>query len=311
MTEFEDKHPRSAETGQFARKIQSAPEVTLSPAVDPDAAVPGILASLKTVMLEEGQLIRGWKSAVESGEKSAAEVLAELEAINAGGTCAEHPTGRWYGMVSAASCFQCRIAMATEHALRPGPEPVPVRRTARAAKEVMRGAVLSYDHDDDQGISTSVTAYNGDEAFNAAIRDMLDAPADAPVFITDTVTESGDYTKEYDHEMAVSAGGRTATFEGLHSLIRALERSDPDGPLEMALRLMRASKARRPLLYGPAAVYPKTGKPFFAHITQVFEHGQEVTIRIMRLNGFEEYLPISAISAITETDQTEIYPESD
>lgn len=313
MTDFEDKHPRSPGTGQFARKIQGSPDVSLgSPGVDPEVAVPAILASLKTVMLEDGNTIRGWKNAVDSGEKTAAEVLAEMEAINAGGTCSEHPGGQQYGNISAVSCFPCRIAMATEYALRPGPEPVPVGSSSRnVPQEPRRGPELSFDHDDDTGISTSTTALTGDEALDAAVRQLLDVPADAKVAITDTVTESGDYTKEYDHELTVSAGGKTATFEGLGSLMRALDRRDPDGPMEMALRLMRASDARRPLLSGPAAVYPKLGsKPFFAHITQVFEEGWTPQIRVMHLNGLEEYIPVSAISVITETDQTKIYDES-
>ena len=312
MNDFEDKHPRSPGTGQFARKVQGTPEVTLGSSVDPDSAIPAILASLKTVMLDDANLIRGWKNAVDSGEKTAAEVLAEMEAINTGGTCAEHPTGVWYGMISPSICFRCRIAMATEHALRPGPEPVPVGSSSRRVPgEPRRGPQLSYDHDDDTGVTMSTTTVTGDEALDAAVRQMLDVPADAKVTITDTVTESGDYTKEYDHELTVSAGGKTAIFDGLGSLMRALDRRDPDGPLEMAMRLMRASDARRPLLFGPAAVYPKlSDKPFFAHITQVYEQGWSPTIRVMHLNGLEEYIPVSAISVITETDQTEIYPES-
>lgn len=310
---FEDLHPREAGSGKFEKKNFGEPDVSLSaPAVPAEEAVPAIIAALKSVSMDHNAITRGWSNAMKSGEMSASEVLAEMETINQGGNCSEHPTGYWYGMFSPSTCFQCRIAMATEHTLRSGPEPIPVGRTAKAAKQVQSRQQLSYDHDDDTGITTSTTALTGDEALDAAVRQMLDVPSDTPVAITDTVTESGDYTKEYDHEITVKAGGKTATFDDLGSLIRALDRRDPDGPLEMALRLMRASDARRPLLSGPAAVYPKlSDKPFFAHITQVYPHGGNPTVRVMRLNGLEEYIPLSAISVITETDQTEVYtPQS-
>ena len=311
---FEALHPREAGSGKFEKKNFGEPDVSLSaPAVTAEEAVPAIIASLDSLYEELNNIRRRWTNAMKVGDMSAAEVLAEMEAINVDGYCQDHPKHRNYGGLTAVYCFQCRIAMATEHALRQGPEPVPVsRESVRARREPWPVTELDYTYDEDAGSSTTTTAMTGDEAFESAVRSMLGAPAGAEVTVTDVTNEYGDYTKEYDHEITVKAGDRTATFDGLGSLMRALDRKDPDGPLEMALRLMRAVDARRPLLSGPAAIYLKWGgKPIIAHVTQVFQLRDTASIRVMGVDGREQYIESHTIAAITETDQTKIYEEED
>lgn len=280
---------------------------------DPERTVDQIFSALDTDYSSVSAYLRERKRSLAAGESTVAEILAELAANNSNGKCQRHEHNHG---ITASYCDGCLLALATEAAINPRPAPVPLGDRPRpgGGHVVEPGVTLSEYRDEEFGTSTTKKTMTGDESFEAAIRKMLGAPADAKVTVTDETTESGDYTKEYYTEITVEAGGISTSFDGLGALMRKLDEKDENGPTEMAMRLMQATDARRPLLSGPAAIYLKKdlyngAEPMFAHVTQVFKSMQEPQIRLLHLDGREEYIHAASIAAITETDQTTIYEE--
>lgn len=310
MTSFDVLHPRSEDSGRFTTTTHGDPGLTLGNTPDPEKVVTTVFDVIGTATGVGCHFVRERKQALAAGEMTTEEVFAEMAAINHGGSCQRHK-GDNIGF-TASYCEKCRIAMALEYIINPGPEPVPLGGPPRRGPRhsLRTGELLSEDWNEDLGTNTTTHAMTGDEKFEAAIRTMLGSPANAKVTVTDMTTESGDYTKDYDTRITVKAGRKSATFEGMGELMRKLDEKAEDGPVEMALRLMRATKARRPLLSGPAAIYRRhshsSPKAEFAHITQVYSSGEQ-TIQVLYLDGRVDYISARTIVAITETDQTQTW----
>lgn len=310
-SQFEAAHPRDAGSGRFDTKVHGESGVALVPAVPAEEVIARAFDALESAWAPGHDYVRTTKQAIRAGRTAASDVLADIASWGSG-VCSRHQSLDHWGLPTASICEKCRIIMATEAVSQPRPAPVPTGPApAYRNREPSPSEELDYTFDEERGSSTTTTAMTGDESFETAVRRMLGAPEDAPVTVTDKTTESGDSTREFYTEITVSAGSKTQTFEGLGSLMRELVKTEPEGPMEMALRLMRANNARRPLLTGPAAIYRRQNrtKPEFAHVVQVLPSGSDPRIQVLHLDGRMEFIYLGGIEAIHETDQTEIYEE--
>ena len=300
--------------GQFTGHGHGEAPVSLAARpVDPEQVVSRVLDAICAPHSDSWHYGIAKKHAMQDGEATAAEVFEEMSEQNHNGRCRSHQNSL---RILILSCVACRVAMAMEHAVNPGPEPVPIGPAPRPTmgSPVKKKELVSEEWDEVARSNTKTRVLTGDEAFEAALRNMLGAPAGAKVTVTDVTAEYGDYTKEYVTEITVKAGDKTATFEGMGALMRRLDEKDPDGPLEMAQRLVQASGARRPLLKGPAAIYLRQNlyngaKPEFAEVMGVYGTGRDPRIHVLYQDGRDGFIYVNTIAAITETDQTEIYEE--
>lgn len=159
------------------------------------------------------------------------------------------------------------------------------------------------------------TEMSGDEQFEAAVRRLFGAPADAKVTVVEEKYEDwSTYTGDYSTEIEVTCGDRKRTFDGLSDLTRELTRGPSSEPVRMALRFMRAVDADRPLLQGPAAVYLDRGysapAPVFGRVLNCYLHGRDRFMDFAHTDGRREYIHFNQVVAIQETDQSSIYEES-
>lgn len=301
--------------GQFAPETHGEPGVALAPARSYDAedVATGILADLRDIPeMWTRELFYGTHEAARTGKVSFTEFLDDLIAKNHGGRCQRHEHDPFD---TERYCHDCHIAFMVE--ARTNPKPLPSPRgviPGPPRHHHLNARQLSYDYDEDTRVVQSTSTMTGDEKFEAAIRRMFNAPADAPVEVIQEDTESGtEWTRETDTEITVKCDGREAVYSYMGDLMRALDRTEQN-PEAMALRFMRATSGERPLLNGIAAVYLHNGeygtpKPVFGKIRNVFS-GRDACMDFLHIDGRQDYIYFNRVVAILETDQSSEYDES-
>jgi hypothetical protein len=312
------RHPKGIPAGgQFAPDAHAEPALALAAprSYDPEAVAMGILNDLRNI--PEGwtrELFYGTHQAVQTGETTFGKFLDGLIAKNHGGRCERHEHDADHS--PERYCNDCHVAFMVE--ARTNPKPLPSPRGIIPVRQVnhhLESQQLSYDYDEELRVSNTTTKLTGDEKFEAAIRRMFKAPADAPVEVIQEDTESGtDWTRETSTEITVKCGDREAVYEYMGSLMKALDQDEQD-PQAMALRFMRATDGERPLLLGVAAVYLHKGEysdpvPVFGKIRNVFS-GRDACMDFLHVDGRQEYLKFNRVVAILETDQSSEYDESE
>jgi hypothetical protein len=302
--------------GQFATTAHAEPGITLTAprGYDPEAVAKGILNDLRQIPESwTRELFYGTVNAVQAGETSYEEFLDGLLAKNHGGRCKKHEFDRFD---TERYCNACHVSFMVE--ARTNPKPLPVPRgviPVRQENYPLDEQQLSHDYDEEFRVSNTTTKMTGDERFEAAVRRLFKAPADATVEVIQEENESGtDWTRETSTEITVKCDGREAKYAYLGSLMKALDQAEQN-PQAMALRFMRADSGERPLLNGIAAVYLHKSEysdpvPVFGKIRNVFAGGSEPSMDFLHLDGRQEYLKFNRVVAILETDQSSEYNES-
>ncbi|MET4143783.1 hypothetical protein [Arthrobacter sp. UYCo732] len=319
MTENITRQPAGIPVGgQFAPSAHAEASITLTkpPGYDPEQVAKGILNDLRDI--PEGwtrELFYGTHEAVKAGKTTYPHFLDGLIARNRGGRCERHEHDS--GHSPEQFCHDCHISFMVE--ARTNPRPLPVPRgviPVRQENHRLEGQEISSDYDEEFRISNTTRKMTGDERFEAAVRRLFKAPADAEVEVIEQETESGtDWTRETSTELTVKCGDRKATYEYMGSFMRALDRAEQN-PQAMALRFMQATSAERPLLKGIAAVYVSKGEfsdpvPVYGKIRNVFAGGSDPSMDFLHLDGRQEYLSFNRVVDILETDHSSQYIEKD
>lgn len=302
--------------GQFAPETHGEPGVVLAPArsYDPEAVAKGILADLRDIPERwTTELFYETHQQARAGKVSFTEFLDGLIEKNRGGRCVRHEHDSDHS--PERYCHDCHIAFMVE--ARTNPKPLPAPRGIIPGPPVQHPLVreeLSTVSYENTGVEHSTSKMTGDEKFEAAIRRMFNAPANAPVEVIQEEFESGtDWTRETSTEITVKCDGREAVYSYMGDLMKALDRAEQD-PQAMALRFMRATSGERPLLNGIAAVYIHNGeygapKPVFGKIRNVFS-GHDACMDFLHIDGRQDYIYFNRVVAILETDQSSEYDES-
>lgn len=315
--------PKGAPTGgQFAACDRPESEVSLpadtAQVLDSEKVMRRILDNIKAIpAVWAGDMYRSTHKSVSSGEKTWDEAMDELVATNNDGRCERHKDSPAQSSPESY-CNECHVAFMVEAQINPKPLPVPVGGAVGAqTNHHLKPTGTSETEYTSENSSHTKEGMTGDEKFQAAIRRMFGAPADADVaVITEEWSNWTEYTEEHENSIEVTCDGVSRKYDDMGALMRCLHNDQEDGPIAMALRFMRATEAKRPLLYGPAAVYLRTGpysppKPVFGKIHNVYSSGRHPQIDFMHPDGRREYLYINKIAAIRETDQSGIYHERD
>lgn len=304
--------------GQFAPSAHAEPGITLTAArgYDPEAVAKGILNDLRDIPERwTSELYYDTHHAARAGKVSYAKFLDGLIAKNRNGRCERHEHDPRHS--PEEYCNDCHVAFMVE--ARTNPKPLPLPRGVIPVGPVshfLESQQLSYDYDEDTRVSNTSTKMTGDEKFEAAVRRMFNAPADATVEVIDEETEHGtDWTREASNEITVKCDGRVAVYEHMGSFMTALDQVERN-PQAMARRFMRSTEGERPLLVGVAAVYLRNGdygtpKPVFGKIRNVFSGGIDPCMDFLYLDGRQDYLGFDRVVAILETDQSSEYDESE
>jgi hypothetical protein len=317
MTENIARQPAGIPAGgQFASSAHAEPGITLTTPrkYDPEAVAKGILNDLRQIPESwTRELFYGTVNAVQAGETSYEEFLDGLLAKNHGGRCKKHEFDRFD---TERYCHDCLTSLMVE--ARTNPKPLPVPRgviPVRQENHRLTGQEIDSAYDEEFRVSNTTSKMTGDERFEAAVRRLFNAPANATVEVIQEETESGtDWTRETSTEITVKCDGRKAVYEYMGSFMKALDQAEQN-PKAMALRFMRADSGERPLLNGIAAVYLHKSEysdpvPVFGKIRNVFPGGSEPSMDFLHLDGRQEYLKFHRVVAILETDQSSEYDES-
>ncbi|GAA4032646.1 hypothetical protein GCM10023063_14940 [Arthrobacter methylotrophus] len=318
MTENISRQPAGIPAGgQFAASAHSEPGISLGEPrrYDPEKVVTGILNDLRDIPERwTGELYYGTHKAIRAGETTFEKFLDGLIAKNHSGRCAFHEQSSDHS--PERYCHDCHVAFMVE--ARTNPKPLPSPRGVVPGPPQQHHLIrqeLRSDYDGDTRVEQTTSRMTGDEKFEAAIRRMFKAPADAPVEIIQEDYESGtDWTRELSTEITVKCDGREAVYEYMGSLMKALDGAEQN-PQAMALRFMRATAGERPLLNGIAAVYLHNceygaPKPVFGKIRNVFS-GRDASMDFLHIDGRQEYLRFNRVVAILETDQSSEYIEKE
>lgn len=313
MTENIARQPAGIPAGgQFAPSAHAEPGITLTAArdYDPEDVATGILEDLHRLPEHwTSELYYGTHKAVRAGETSYEEFLDGLLAKNHGGRCKEHEFDRFD---TEMYCHDCLTSLMVE--ARTNPKPLPSPRgviPVRQQDHYLEKKTVDFESGDSSSFETS--AMTGDEQFEAAVRRLFKAPSDAKVEVIMEESEDwSDYTGHSETEITVKCDGRQATYAYMGSFMKALDQAQYD-PEAMALRFMTADRAERPLLKGIAAVYIHKEyadpAPVFGKIRNVFSGADGKFMDFLHLDGRQEYLYLSQVSAILETDQSREYNE--
>jgi hypothetical protein len=311
-------HPRAGD-GTFSETYHPEGTVTLAaPAprtYDPEEFLVGGLEDLRHLPVEwTRELYYGTRKAVQAGETTYEEFLDGLLAKNHGGRCKKHEFDRFD---TERYCHDCLTSFMVE--ARTNPKPLPSPRgvvPVRQENHRLTGQEIDYSYDEEFRVTNTTTKMTGDEQFEAAVRRMFKAPADAAVEVIQEETESGtEWTRESSTEITVKCGDREAVYNYMGDLMKALDQAEQN-PQAMALRFMRADSGERPLLNGIAAVYLSKGDysdpvPVFGKIRNVFSGGREPSMDFLHIDGRQEYLKFDRVVSILETDQSSDYDESE
>ena len=308
------KHPRAGD-GTFSEVHHPEGAVALAvPAArgyDAEAVATGILEDLYDLPVDwTRELYHGTRKAVHAGETTYEEFLDGLLAKNHGGRCKEHEFDRFD---TEQSCQDCLTSLMVE--ARTNDKPLPTPRgviPVRQGDHHLEKKAVDFDSGDSSSRETS--SMTGDEQFESAVRRLFKAPADAKVEVIMQENEDwSTYTGESSTEITVKCAGREATYSYMGSFMKALDQAQYD-PEAMALRFMTADCAERPLLKGIAAVYLHKGYadpvPVFGKIRNVFSGADGKFMDFLHLDGRQEYLYLSSVSAILETSQSREYNEN-
>ena len=305
MTTQQNRQPDGIPAGgQYA--VTTRRTATL--ALDPAASATVVLADVAE-LLSEG-IGEELKARLEAEDPEA--LLAEMEAENVDGRCPED-AGRPADSLTAW-CPKCVRAQALEHRLRPTPPP--------AVYGVIPPGVPNYrlekltDPAFDSDTHTTTTVMSGEDSFNKAARALLDVGDDAPISVTEAVTDHSPqwWTANFSTEITVSSAGRSATYPDLGALMRAVDAGTRPEVEETALRFCQSPVVRHPLLDGTAAVCLWAGdgteaEVLYGRILMVHRLGESSTVAILLRDGSRRDVPMEAISAILETEETLVVPE--
>lgn len=307
---------RDKSNGRFSEQAQSEPTgVALGAGHDPVSVVHDVLVTIERDRTHLFWFRLGFVKSLEEGEKTHRAVFQEMLEANHGGRCSRHKDEEAKHSPERY-CDDCHLAFIVEARINPKPEPVPVSEPpVRPGRHFLRrGEQLGYE---DLGHSQSKTtsAMSGDEKFHAAARALLDAPADAEVKVEmEEWQDWSTYTGESSTSITVTAGDKSASFEHMGALMKALDQAERPDVITMAMRFMQAVDAPRPLLHGPAAVYLNRGEyqtpePVFGKVLNVFSQQRDPQILFIHMDGRKEFIYTQQILTIEETDQSAVYEE--
>lgn len=280
-----DEHPRAG-TGKFIDREHQPPGLGLTGGPGPAQIIDMILANL-TDEPSTAAHVRGLLST-----SSADEVLKALDEDNAGGRCTVCADGT--ASFNPAWCSRCLIARSLEYRLRPTPDPT--------VYGVVPGPPKHYDVEPGNPDAT------GDEAFHAAVRNLLRAPASTAVSVNLTASPT-DWTVDYPEEIIVRAGTGIAVYQDLGALMRALDSASRPETSTLARQFCDDRSVPGPHFYGNAAVYvyaadgthpkPVFGWPTMVHVLRGEEH-----LQVLQRDGSEVLIRMEEIAGILETSET-------
>lgn len=296
--------------GQYTERSHGEPSVSLQPGTDPHQQVDGIYAALRSQHSDMTTSVA--KELLAIYRKHGADAaLEEAKTYSHGGRCKFHADR---SASALGWCIECKIAYAVDAWTNPAPTPTPYGVQPGPEKQHRLTTFdTSVEDDEESSVRYETSGMSGDEKFEAAVRNLFSSPGAAPVTVfLKQETDYSQYTEEHTEEVEVQCGDATATFSDLGHLMTELDRAERPSAESMALRFMRAVSAERPLLQGVAAVYLAKGygapEPVFGQVLQVFSGGRQ-QIHLLHTDGRSEYISMSRIAAILETDQSSIYEE--
>lgn len=305
MTTQQNRQPGGIPAGgQYAAATRHPADLDL----DPAASSAGVLTDVAE-RLGEG-IGEDLAARLETEDPEA--LLAEMEAENIDGRCPED-AGKPADSLTAW-CPKCVRAQALEHRLRPVPAP--------AVYGVIPPGVPNYRLEKltepafDSDTHTKTTVLGAEDAFNQATRALLGVSGDTPVSITESVTDHSPqwWTANLSTTITVSSGDRSATYPDLGALMRAVDAGTRPEVEETALRFCQSPGVRHPLLDGTAAVCLWAGdgtetEVLYGRILMVHRFGESSTVAMLLRDGSRRDVPMEAISAILETEETLVVPE--
>lgn len=297
-------HPRSPEgTGRFVPKAHQPSAVQLAASEpDPEAVLTAVARRLGED--EGGSLLRRLE------QEDAASVLADLESDNVGGRCRQDiNTGDEYTLW----CPRCVRAQALEFQLRPTPDPA-VRGTVPVGSEPTYQLVPEESGPFDAW-HKKTTSFGANDAFSGAARQLLGAGDDDPVDVIEVTTDYAPqwWTGNFGTEITISAGGKSASFEDLGSLMRAVEAGTRPDVEQTALRFCQDPQAEGTPMVGTAAVclWPQgedEPEVLFGRVMMVHRLGSGSEVAMLLRDGSERNVRVDAISAILETEDSREAP---
>lgn len=306
MSNFrETDHPRSDATGRFAPKQRQASGLTLTPADTPEDVLSRVAARLG----DEG----GSEILARLEQEDPGQVLADLEADNVNGRCRrdhENNTSSHY----TVWCPQCVTAQALEFQLRPTPDPA-IRGTVPAGPAPEAYELVPAEPGPFDAWHKKTTSFSSNDAFSGAARQLLGAGDDDVVDVIEVTTDHAPqwWTENFSTEITISAGGKSASFEDLGSLMRAIEASTRPDVEQTALRFCQDLEAEGAPMEGTAAVclWPDAGEEpevLFGQIMLVHRLGSNSKVAMLLRDGSQCDVPIDTISAILETEDSRELP---
>lgn len=309
MSKFrETDHPRSGDgTGRFAAREHGLPALTLNAGAPWGKADPAaILANVARCLGDEG----GSEISRRLEQENPARVLAELDADNVHGRCRQDAGQD--ELYSPVWCPRCVRAQALEYQLRPTLDPE-IRGTVPPGKPAF--IITPATDGPPAGGRVRSTVLEADDAFNKAARQMLGAADDDEVTVIEAVEDLTPqwWTANFNTAITISAGEKSATFEDMGSLMRAVD-SRAEDVTNTARRFSQDSGAEGPLMVGTAAVClwaedQERSEVIFGRIMLVHALGRGNVVGVLLRDGSQREIPVSEISAILETDDTRVLPE--
>lgn len=286
---IEEEHPRTG-SGRFADREHRAPGLVLVEGSGAVQIIDQVLANLSSEPAEEERIRR------MLSEKSADEVLKALDEDNHGGRCAADAGNPSF---NPSWCSRCLVARSLEYQLRPTPDP-----TVYGA---VPGPPKHYDVEPGNPDAT------GDEAFHAAVRSMLKAPASAEVSVELTADPMA-WTVDNREEIIVRAGNSVAIYQDLGALMRALDSASRPETSALARQFCDDNSVPGPHYYGNAAVYVYSEdggapEPVFGWPALVHVFGDSESLQVLHRDGSEVLIPMEEIAGILETSETRVVQE--
>lgn len=312
MSKFrETDHPRSGDgTGRFTSREHGLSALTLNAGAPWGKADPAvILANVSRCLGDEG----GSEISRRLEQEDPARVLAELDADNVHGRCRQdhdNNTSAHY----TVWCPQCVTAQALEFQLRPTPDPA-IRGTVPTGTAPEAYDLVPSEPGPFDAWHKKTTTFSANDAFAGAARQLLGAADDDTVDVIEVTTDHAPewWTGNFDTEITISAGGKSASFEDLGSLMRAIDASSRPDVEQTALRFCQDPAAEGTPMEGTAAVclWPDVGaepEVLFGRIMMVHRLGSDSEVIMLLRDGSERNVRVDTISAILETEDSRELP---
>lgn len=324
MSHFkESDHPRAGGDGQFTPNIKAESDIALTPSFTPEQSQRHVVRICELLdgryRQDLSDMARNIKRGISAGTTDAVTELQRLMEDNRDGRCITH-TDKPAQSSPERYCTRCQIAAMVEGTVgdRPAPTVFGVQPTRPQQFFLKRTKSVQVEDPDNEHVITTTTDLTGDKPFAEAVRTMFGTKNQrTKVKVTEETWEDFTrFTTESDTTITVECGKQSASYQDTGALMRALDDSTRPDPITMASRFMQATDAPRPLLYGTAAVFIRSGgysdpKPVFGKILNVFSQGSNPSFEFHGTDGTRQYIEFRRVAAILETSDSGEYVETE